>query len=137
VIAPFGAVRVRIASADLPRWVFNIAGLSGIRRSLRRESCWHSKLSRRSAKERDTREAEVAVIDTDELILQAHKRAELRKMLVGLGLEPPDVPALKAVLSQCPDVDLACTALTMIPRPSWVLDLVEPQRVDTPGVKPG
>jgi hypothetical protein len=64
------------------------------------------------------------VIDTDELILQARKRAELRKMLVDLGLDPPDLAALKAVVAQCPDVDLALTALTMIPRPRWVLDLV-------------
>jgi hypothetical protein len=64
--------------------------------------------------------------DTDELILQAHKRAELRKLLLGLGLESPDVPALKAVLLHCPDVDLAFTALTMVPRPKWVLDLVGP-----------
>jgi hypothetical protein len=66
------------------------------------------------------------LIDTDKLILQARKRAELRKMLVNLGLEPPGVDALKAVVSRCPDVDLAFTALTMLPRPRWVLDLVGP-----------
>jgi hypothetical protein len=66
------------------------------------------------------------LIDTDELILRAHKRTELRKLLVDLGLEPPDVDALKAVVARCPDVDLAFTALTMLPRPRWVLDLVGP-----------
>jgi hypothetical protein len=66
----------------------------------------------------------VASIDTDELILQAHKRAMLRKTLVALVLEPPGLDALKAVVSQCPDVALASTALTMLLRPRWVLDLV-------------
>lgn len=71
-------------------------------------------------------EADVALIDTDEVILQARKRAELRKMLVALGLEAPDLPALKALVTRCPDVDLAFTALTMLPRPTWVHDLVGP-----------
>jgi hypothetical protein len=66
------------------------------------------------------------LVDTDEVILRARKRAELRRMLVGRGFEPPDLDALKALLSRCPDVDLAFTALTMLPRPSWVLDLVGP-----------
>jgi hypothetical protein len=62
----------------------------------------------------------------DEVILQARKRAELRKLLADVGLEPPDLDVLKAVVSQCPDVDLAFTALTMVPRPTWLLDLVGP-----------
>jgi len=33
---------------------------------------------------------------------------------------------LTKVLSNCPDIDLAFTALTMNPRPSWVQDLVGP-----------
>jgi hypothetical protein len=71
------------------------------------------------------------------VILQAHKRAALRKMLVDLGLEPPDIDALKALVSRCPDVDLAFTALTMIPRPRWVVDLVAPKQVGVPDVMPG
>jgi hypothetical protein len=66
------------------------------------------------------------LVDTDEVILQAQKRAELRKLLVDVGFEAPDLPGLKALVSQCPDVDLAFTALTMLPRPRWVLDLVGP-----------
>jgi len=69
--------------------------------------------------------------------LQARQRAELRKMLVDLGFEPPDLPVLEALVSQCPDVDLAFTALTMSPRPKWVLDLFWPQHGGTPGVMPG
>jgi hypothetical protein len=44
------------------------------------------------------------------------------------GVELPDWVGLSAVLLECPDVDLAFTALTMVPRPRWVQDLVGPLR---------
>jgi hypothetical protein len=69
-----------------------------------------------------------AVVDTDELIRQGYKRAELRQLLVDRGYAPPELPALKEIVLRCPDVDLALTALTMIPRPRWVLELVAPER---------
>jgi hypothetical protein len=47
-------------------------------------------------------------------------------LLLLCGIEPPSGSVLNAVLSECPDVDLAFTALTMIPRPRWVQDLAGP-----------
>jgi hypothetical protein len=61
--------------------------------------------------------------------LRARRRAELRHLLMLCGFEPPNGIALNAVLSQCPDVDLAFTALTMTPRPRWVQELVDPLSV--------
>lgn len=66
---------------------------------------------------------------TQELEQRARQRSRLRELLVLCGVEPPSGIALDAVLSECPDVDLAFTALTMIPRPRWVQDLVGPLSV--------
>jgi hypothetical protein len=33
------------------------------------------------------------------------------------GINPPSVTVIKQLLSKCPDVDVAFTALTMSPRP--------------------
>ena len=63
------------------------------------------------------------VIVTEEFELRSRQRSELRDLLIRCGFEPPDRISLNAVLSECPDVDLAFTALTMIPRPRWVQDL--------------
>lgn len=63
---------------------------------------------------------------TQELELRVRQRSELRELLALCGIEPPSGIALGAVLSECPDVDLAFTALTMDPRPRWVRDLVTP-----------
>jgi hypothetical protein len=66
------------------------------------------------------------LIVAEEQELRSRQRSELRDLLVMCGLEPPNAIALNAVLSECPDVDLAFTALTMIPRPRWVQDLAGP-----------
>jgi hypothetical protein len=63
---------------------------------------------------------------TQELEQRARQRSELRELLVLCGIKPPSGTAIGAVLSECPDVDLAFTALTMVPRPRWVQDLVGP-----------
>jgi hypothetical protein len=65
---------------------------------------------------------------TEELELRARQRSELRHLFVMRGAEPPDWVGLSAVLEECPDVDLAFTALTMVPRPRWVQNLVGPLR---------
>jgi hypothetical protein len=49
--------------------------------------------------------------------------------LVLCGFAPPSGIGLDAVLSECQDVDLAFTALTMSPRPIWVQELVGPVTV--------
>jgi hypothetical protein len=69
------------------------------------------------------------LIVTQEFELRARRRAELRELLVLCGLEPPNGIALNAVLAKCEDVELAFTALTMVPRPMWVQDLVGPLSV--------
>lgn len=66
------------------------------------------------------------MIVTEERELRFRQRSELRDLLVLCGFEPPNRIALNAVLSECPDVDLAFTALIMIPRPRWVQDLAGP-----------
>jgi hypothetical protein len=66
------------------------------------------------------------LILAEELELRSRQRSDLRDLLVLCGFEPPNGIALGAVLSECPDVDLAFTALTMIPRPRWVQDLAGP-----------
>jgi hypothetical protein len=63
-----------------------------------------------------------------ELELRARKRYELRYLLVLCGVRPPSGKVLNSVLAQCPDVDLAFTALTMVPRPRWVEELAGPVR---------
>jgi hypothetical protein len=68
------------------------------------------------------------VIVTEELELRARQHSELRHLLIMCGVELPDWVGLSAVLLECPDVDLAFTALTMVPRPRWVQDLVGPLR---------
>jgi hypothetical protein len=68
------------------------------------------------------------LIVTQERERRVRKRSELRELLVLSGFEPPKVVGLSAVLSECPDVDLAFTALTMVPRPRWVEDLVGRKR---------
>lgn len=57
---------------------------------------------------------------------RAERRIELRDLLRARGCKPPSGLALNAVLAKCPDVDLAFTALTMVPRPSWVQLLAGP-----------
>jgi hypothetical protein len=57
---------------------------------------------------------------TEELNQRAERRCELRDLLHACGFEPPSAVALNSVLAKCGDVDLAFTALTMAPRPSWV-----------------
>jgi hypothetical protein len=71
-------------------------------------------------------EPEVRLIVTEQQKLRSRRRSELRDLLALCGLEPPNAIALNAVLSECPDVDLAFTALTMCPRPRWVEDLAGP-----------
>lgn len=66
------------------------------------------------------------IVVTQDQELRVRHRNELRDLLVHCGLEPPSGVGLSAVLSECPDVDLAFTALTMTPRPRWVQDLVGP-----------
>jgi hypothetical protein len=78
--------------------------------------------------ERRTRESEVDVIVT-ESELRARQRSELQHLLVMCGFEPPDRVGLSAVLAECSDIDLTFTALTMVPRPRWVQDLVGPFRL--------
>jgi hypothetical protein len=69
---------------------------------------------------------EVELIVSEDTESRSRQRSELRDLLVLCGLEPPNAIVLGAVLSECPDVDLAFTALTMIPRPRWVQDLAGP-----------
>jgi hypothetical protein len=57
---------------------------------------------------------------------RSERRVELRDLLLACGHEPPSGITLNAVLAKCPDVDLAFTALTMVPRPGWVMDLAGP-----------
>ena len=66
------------------------------------------------------------MIVTDELEMRSRQRSELRDLLVLCGSKPPSGIALNQVLAECPDVDLALTALTMNPRPRWVEDLAGP-----------
>jgi hypothetical protein len=68
------------------------------------------------------------VVVAQELELRARRRYELRDLLLLYGTNPPSASVLNAVLSQCPDVDLAFTALTLSPRPKWVRDLAGPLR---------
>jgi hypothetical protein len=55
--------------------------------------------------------------------VRSRRRCLLRDSLVLCGTTPPSGLVLNQVLSECPDVDLALTALTMNPRPRWVEDL--------------
>jgi hypothetical protein len=57
---------------------------------------------------------------------RSERRTELRDLLRACGYEPPSGIALNAVLAKCPDVDLAFTSLTMVPRPGWVELLAGP-----------
>ena len=66
------------------------------------------------------------MVVAEELEVRARKRYELRDLLVLCGIRPPSATVLNAVLAQCPDVDLAFTALTMTPRPRWVRKLAGP-----------
>ena len=50
---------------------------------------------------------------------------ELRR-LVGPSIDHVETKALSKFLRKCPDLDLAATALTMIPRPKWVEEIVGP-----------
>ena len=68
------------------------------------------------------------MVVANQLELRARKRYELRDLLVLCGFAPPSGSALNAVLAACPDVDLAFTALTMIPRPAWVQEIAGPAR---------
>lgn len=79
-----------------------------------------------SAREPGNSGSEVDLLVPQEVEMRARQRAELRGLLVMCGVEPPSMIALDALLSECPDVDLAFTALTMVPRPMWVQDLVGP-----------
>jgi hypothetical protein len=67
----------------------------------------------------------------EELQSRARRREELRDLLVSCGFETPSGIGINAVLSQCQDVDLAFTALTMSPRPIWVQELVGPLSVSS------
>ncbi len=69
------------------------------------------------------------MVVSEELELRSRRRSELRELLIVCGFDPPNGVALNAVLSECPDVDLAFTALTMTPRPRWVQDLAGPLSV--------
>lgn len=66
---------------------------------------------------------------TEELNQRAERRTELRDLLRACGFDPPSATALNFVLSKCPDVDLAFTALTMVPRPRWVEAIAGPLRL--------
>jgi hypothetical protein len=66
------------------------------------------------------------LIVTEDLQQRAEWRAELCDQLRVRGLEPPSRTALNGVLSRCQDVDLAFTALTMLPRPAWVHEIAGP-----------
>lgn len=68
------------------------------------------------------------MIVSEELETRSRLRSELRDLLGLCGFDRPNGIALNAVLAACPDVDLAFTALTMKPRPSWVQDLAGPLR---------
>ena len=69
------------------------------------------------------------MVVAEELEVRARKRYELRDLLVLCGSRPPSASVLNAVLAECPDVDLAFTALTMMPRPGWVRRLAGPARL--------
>ena len=71
---------------------------------------------------------EDALALTEELKQRADRRTELHDLLRACGVAPPAGLALNAVLSKCPDVDLAFTALTMDPRPEWVEAIAGPLR---------
>jgi hypothetical protein len=64
----------------------------------------------------------------EEIKERADRRSELRHLLRACGFEPPGAVALNFMLSTCPDVDLAFTALTMDPRPGWVKEIAGPLR---------
>jgi hypothetical protein len=59
---------------------------------------------------------------------RAERRSELRDLLHACGSEPPSAKALNSILTKCRDVDLAFTALTIIPRPDWVEAIAGPSR---------
>jgi len=63
---------------------------------------------------------------TEELNQRADRRGELRDLLCACGIEPPSATALNHILGKCRDVDLAFTALTMVPRPDWVEAIAGP-----------
>jgi hypothetical protein len=63
---------------------------------------------------------------TEELNQRAERRSELRDLLRACGFEPPSAMALNSIISKCQDVDLAFTALTMVPRPDWVRAIAGP-----------
>jgi hypothetical protein len=108
-------------------WVFNLLGVVLYSSATDEGNLSYVLLALRW--ERRTRESEVDVLVTEELELRARRHSELRRLLVTRGFEPPDWVGLSAVLQECPDVDLAFTALTMVPRPRWVQDLVGPLRL--------
>ena len=60
------------------------------------------------------------------LTRRAERFTELRDLLRARGYQPPNGVAMSQLLAECPDVDLAFTALTMVPRPRWVMDLAGP-----------
>ena len=66
------------------------------------------------------------MIVTEDLQQRAEWRAELCDLLRVCGFEPPSRTAMNGVLSCCQDVDLAFTALTMVPRPAWVQQIAGP-----------
>ena len=66
------------------------------------------------------------MIVTDDLQQRAEWRAQLSDLLRFRGVEPPSRTALNEMLSRCEDVDLAFTALTIIPRPPWVREIAGP-----------
>ena len=63
---------------------------------------------------------------TEELNERAERRCELRDLLYASGFQPPSAMALNSMLTKCRDVDLAFTALTMVPRPGWVEAIAGP-----------
>ena len=63
---------------------------------------------------------------TEEFNERAERRCELRDLLHACGFEPPGATVLNAMLTKCRDVDLAFTALTMVPRPGWVEAIAGP-----------
>jgi hypothetical protein len=65
---------------------------------------------------------------TEEIKERADRRSELRDLLRACGFDPPGAVALNFMLSKCRDVDLAFTALTMNPRPTWVEEIAGPFR---------
>lgn len=66
---------------------------------------------------------------TTQLKQRAERRIQLRELLKSCGVEPPSGAALNRVLSTCEDMDLAFTALTMVPRPRWVEAIAGPLHV--------